>query len=92
MKFDPRDSLKTTCYGLIFIWGAGTLGLALTSGNMYMGGFYAVIVGPIMFLIYQTAKAERNDELCHKKNSHRHLWERKGCPPAHHDNQKNQEQ
>lgn len=78
MKFDPRDSLQTTFYGLLFIWGAGSLGLALTSGSLYMGLFYAVIVGPMVFLIYQTAKAERNQELCHKKDSKRSLLECKG--------------
>lgn len=53
------------------------MGVVLTTGSVYMGLFYAVIVGPMVFLIYQTAKAERNQELSHKRDSHRHTLERK---------------
>lgn len=67
MKIDPQGSLKTTFLGLFFIWLCGGGGLLLITGNPFFAVMYMMAMGPVLLVIYHTAKASVNNDLTYKK-------------------------
>lgn len=71
MSMDPKDSLRATFWGLFFIWWAGGIGIVLALGNPLFGVVYAISLGPVLYMIYQAAKLEKEAALAAEEKRNR---------------------
>lgn len=68
MKLTGTDSLRATFWGLVIIWGFGGAGLLVFTEKPLFAVVYLVTLGPILALIYHTAKTEWMEHESKKKN------------------------
>ncbi len=81
MKLDPEETLNVTFWILIAFWAISGIGLLVLTGKPIFAILYLIALGPMLTLIYHTAKTEMMTIVRKRKQLHKTHSE---TPPDQH--------